>query len=86
MTDQLDLFDDTAQRRRPGEQRVPPGSRRGTCQSCNAPVRWITTARGLQMPIAEATIQTIDGEEWGLSHFVDCPQARGWSKKASRKS
>lgn len=66
---------------RKGEYLIPAGARAGSCRSCGAPVLWITTAKGSAMPLSVATIEERDGERYALSHFADCPQGKGWSKK-----
>lgn len=66
---------------RKGEYLIPAGARAGSCRSCGADVLWITTAKGSAMPLSSATIEERDGEQYALSHFSDCPQAKGWSKK-----
>lgn len=69
---------------RKGEYLIPAGAREGTCRSCGAPVVWITTAKGSAMPLSTATIEERGGERYALSHFSDCPQGKGWSKKNAR--
>lgn len=66
---------------RKGEYRIPAGAREGHCLSCNAPIVWVSTKGGAAMPLSVATIETRDGERYAITHFSDCPQARGWSKK-----
>lgn len=67
---------------RKGEYLIPAGARAGSCRSCGADVLWITTAKGSAMPLSVATIEERDGERYALSHFSDCPQGKGWSKKS----
>lgn len=66
---------------RKGEYLIPVGARAGSCRSCGADVLWITTAKGSAMPLSSATIEKRNGERYAISHFGDCPQAKGWSKK-----
>lgn len=66
---------------RKGEYLIPPGATNGTCRSCNAPVIWMSTANGRPMPLSAATTQEREGQRYALSHFADCPHAKGWSKK-----
>jgi hypothetical protein len=66
---------------RKGEYLVPLGTREGTCRSCGAAVLWITTPKGSAMPLSAATREERSGETYALSHFADCPQGKGWSKR-----
>lgn len=66
---------------RKGEYLIPAGARAASCRSCGADVLWITTAKGSAMPLSVATIEERGGERHALSHFSDCPQGKGWSKK-----
>jgi hypothetical protein len=73
-----------AKQPRKGEQLIPQGYPPSAikCQSCRADMFYVTTAKGVQMPIRLDTLVERDGQWYGLSHFTDCPQAKGWSKKA----
>jgi len=76
MTDERDMFG-----ARKGEYAIPIGAREGHCLSCNAPVVWVMTKSGAAMPLSLATVEVRDGTRYGVTHFADCPQAKGWSKK-----
>lgn len=67
---------------RKGEYLIPVGARAGSCRSCGADVLWITTTKGSAMPLSSATIEERGVERYALSHFADCPEAKGWSKKS----
>lgn len=66
---------------RAGEVAIPDGARHGHCRSCGAAVVWATTAGGAAVPLSYATVVWRGGERFALSHFGDCPQAKGWSKR-----
>lgn len=68
---------------RTGEQRIPQGYPPSAirCQSCYADMFYITTAKGGQMPIRLDTLVQRDGQWYGMPHFVDCPEGKGWSKR-----
>lgn len=74
--EQLPLFNE-----RKGEYEIPAGARPGKCRSCNADVLWVTTSNGQSMPLSVATIQERNDTKYALSHFADCPQGKGWSKR-----
>lgn len=45
---------------------VPPGTAQAKCKSCEAPIFWVKTAAGKNMPVDVATHE---------SHFATCPNA-----------
>ena len=60
----------------------------GVCKSCGAPVRWVVTANGRNMPLDRAPVRAfrivtgVDGREVAehagdlfQSHFSTCPDA-----------
>jgi hypothetical protein len=67
------------------EHQVPPGLGIAFCRSCGAAIYWVTTTAGMQLPISGASIQEHDGTRWGVSHFIDCPQGAGWSRKKGKR-
>jgi hypothetical protein len=66
---------------RPGEYIVPRFAGPAVCASCGAGMVWTKTKDGKAMPLSVATIEERDGVAYALPHFVDCPQAKDWSKK-----
>lgn len=66
---------------RQGEYEVPSNAQIGTCHSCQAPVVWTKSKNDKWLPLSVATIETRDGVRYALSHFVDCPDAKKWSKR-----
>lgn len=66
---------------RKGEYELPPNAIPRVCASCGAGMVWIRTAKGKAMPLSVATIEDRDGIRFALPHFVDCEQAKEWSKK-----
>ena len=66
---------------RKGEYLLPEGARIAQCASCGAQIVWAKTAADKPIPLSLATVQTRDGKKWLLSHFSDCPESKGWSKR-----
>lgn len=66
---------------RPSEYVLPPASATSLCGSCGAAMAWIKTPKGKAMPLSLATVEEREGVKYALPHFVDCPQAKEWSKK-----
>lgn len=63
-----------------------PDAPESHCRSCGAAIIWITNpAKGTQIPLSVATITTDAlGQRVAVSHFTDCPQAKGWTKRGAR--
>lgn len=51
------------------------------CGSCGADMIWIKTKAGHAMPLSAKTIEERDGQRFALPHFIDCPDAKEWSKR-----
>lgn len=66
---------------RPHEYLLPPNAYLSRCGSCGAAMAWTKTANGKAMPLSLATVETREGVKYCLPHFVDCPQAKEWSKR-----
>jgi hypothetical protein len=66
---------------RRGEYVIPDGGRVARCSSCNAQIVWTTTDDDRPIPLSLATVQARDDVRYALSHFVDCPHAKDWSRK-----
>lgn len=66
---------------RKGEYPMPPNARIERCKSCGAEIIWAQTEAGRAIPLSLATAQTRDGRQWLLSHFADCPEAKGWKRR-----
>lgn len=76
---QRDLFPDVPALRR-GEYALPAGQVEA-CRSCGARIVWARTPAGRAIPLSLATVQRRDGVAYALPHFVDCPNAKEWSRK-----
>ena len=66
---------------RKGEYLLPEGATIERCKSCEAQIVWARTEADRPIPLSLATVQTRDGKKWLLSHFSDCPDSTGWSRK-----
>jgi hypothetical protein len=66
---------------RPHEYALPADPYVARCGSCGAGMAWIKTPAGKAMPLSMATVEERDGVKYALPHFVDCPDAKDWSKK-----
>ncbi len=66
---------------RNGEYVVPADAIPARCNSCGAGMVWVQTGNGKAMPLSVATIEERDGVQFALPHFVDCKDAKEWSKK-----
>jgi len=66
---------------RTGEYAVPAGANVESCRSCGAQIVWAVTANDRAIPLSLATMQRRGGTAYCLSHFVDCKDAREWSRK-----
>lgn len=54
------------------------------CRSCHAPVRFLITAKGKQIPVNADTSKPEDYDydrSRHTPHFATCPEAKRWSKK-----
>jgi hypothetical protein len=80
MAKQLNFFSAVESAPRRGEYELPQDARVDRCKSCGAQIVWTHRPHGRAMPLSLATIQTRGGKKWALSHFVDCPDAKDWSK------
>ncbi len=61
------------------EPQVITGS--GRCRSCNAEILWTVTKHGKSMPLhPKANYLGVH-----RPHFNDCPDAKTWRKRASKK-
>jgi len=60
------------------------------CRTCEANIKWITTANGKRMPLDVDPIKAWTKDKngkWHLtecftSHFVTCPQSKSWSLRS----
>lgn len=66
---------------RPHEYELPPNAHPTRCASCGAGMVFVRTPNGKMMPLSLATVEERDGIRYALPHFVDCPQAKDWSKR-----
>jgi hypothetical protein len=66
---------------RPGEMVLPDNAYQVKCQSCGAWMSFVQTVNGRAMPLSLATVEERDGVRYALPHWIDCPDARSWSKK-----
>lgn len=77
---QHSFLDQAAPPERKGEYALPPGQVEA-CRSCGAQIVWTRTANDRSLPLSLATAQRRDGVTYCLPHFVDCPEAKDWSKR-----
>ena len=78
---QHSFLDEAAPAGRTGEYALPIGGTIEACRSCGAQIVWTETAKGKAIPLSLATVERRDGVAYCLSHFVDCPEAKDWSRK-----
>jgi len=78
---QASFLDQVPPPERKGEYELPPGGQVETCRSCGAQIVWAVTANDRAIPLSLATVQHRDGVAYCLPHFVDCPEAKDWSRK-----
>lgn len=81
MPDQLSFLDQAPPIERKGEYELPRGAQVEACRSCGAQIVWARTANDRAIPLSLATVQYRGGVAYCLSHWVDCPDAREWSRK-----
>lgn len=79
--EQADFFASVPNERRIGEYPIPKLGNIESCRSCGAQIVWTRTPNDRAVPLSLATVQTRDGIKYALSHFSNCPDAKGWSKK-----
>lgn len=60
---------------------LPEHAYHTVCQSCGARMAFVKTPNGKAMPLSLQTAEIRDGITYCLPHFVDCPQAKEWSRK-----
>lgn len=63
------------------EYEVPANPQQSACLSCGAAMVWTHTRKGASMPLSVATIETRGGIRYAMPHFVNCPDAKNWSKQ-----
>jgi hypothetical protein len=81
MADQLSFLDAAEPIERKGEYPLPPGGQVEACRSCGAQIVWARTANDRAIPLSLATVQHRAGVAYCLPHFVDCKDAKEWSRK-----
>lgn len=63
----------------PGHWEIPAGTKASDCRSCKAPIFWIKTPKGKNMPVSCDTElgQAPTAVEFGvgIAHFSNCPNA-----------
>lgn len=79
--EQASFLDQTEPAERKGEYALPAHANVETCRSCGAQIVWARTANDRAIPLSLATLQRRGGVAYCLSHFVDCKDARDWSRK-----
>lgn len=62
------------------EYPIPPVASIVSCRSCGAAIVWTHTPTGRAVPLALSTAQTRDGQQYAVSHFRDCPDAKAWGR------
>lgn len=63
-----------------GEYVLPTGVDVEACRSCGASIVWSKTAAGKPVPLSLALVEERGGSRVTKTHFVDCPDGRGWKK------
>lgn len=64
---------------------LPADARRTVCRSCGAPIAFVTTISGAQMPLNLGTVEQRDGVTMAQTHYATCPQAAAWREKAAQQ-
>lgn len=64
----------------PGEYVIPAGVDVESCRSCGANIVWAKTAAGKAVPLSLALVEERGGQRITKTHFVDCPDGRGWKR------
>jgi hypothetical protein len=85
MSEQQNFLDLAAPGPRRGERPMPSGARIARCASCDAEIVWARTEGERAIPLSLATVQTRDGVQYLLPHFVDCEHAKEWSSKKRKR-
>ena len=67
---------------RHGEYELPEGAYITRCASCGAGMAFVKTPNGKAMPLSLATVEARDDVKYALPHWIDCPQAKQWSKRS----
>lgn len=66
---------------RVGEYPIPTNGQHAFCGSCGAEMIWTYTSKRRPIPLSLATVEVDEeGRRTAMPHFVDCPQAKEWSK------
>jgi hypothetical protein len=64
---------------------VRVSSQYGTCRSCSAPIYWVKTRAGKNMPVDADTATRgdtqFDPQAGHISHYATCPQAKDHRKR-----
>lgn len=76
----LILLDELTPTLGPGEYLIPTGVDVEQCRSCGANIVWAKTAAGKAVPLSLALVEQRGGQRITKTHFVDCPDGRGWKK------
>lgn len=63
-----------------GEYVLPAGVDVEACRSCGASIVWGKTPAGKAVPLSLALVEERDGQRVTKTHFVDCPDGRGWKR------
>ena len=61
---------------RNGEYHVPANAKPDKCATCGAPVMWIVTTRGWEIPLTASSIEQRAGGRYAVSHYLSCPQVK----------
>lgn len=76
----LALLDDLTPQLAAGEYILPAGVDVEQCRSCGASIVWTKTAAGKAVPLSLACVEERGGQRVTKTHFVDCPDGRGWKR------
>jgi len=78
---QTSFLDQAEPTHRTGEYELPASATVEACRSCGAQIVWARTANDRAIPLSLATVQHRAGVAYCLPHFVDCKDAKEWSRK-----
>lgn len=76
----LILLDELTPTLASGEYVIPAGVDVEQCRSCGANIVWAKTAAGKAVPLSLALVEERGGQRITKTHFVDCPDGRGWKR------
>lgn len=63
-----------------GTYPIPHDAPPAVCASCGAAIVWTRTVQGKAVPLSLATGHEVDGRRVASAHFIDCVDAKEWSR------